>query len=81
MPTSFGSKAGIAQGDIRALGPYLKIIAAHDRLHGLDRRLPLPRAGQTRNARTAAASHPHPRGRARPPAAPVESCTIWRPRR
>ncbi len=32
----------LEQGDIRAFAPYLKILSALDRYHGLDARVPLP---------------------------------------
>ncbi len=44
---------GGAHGDIRAFAPYMKLVAALDRYHGLDGRLGLPRAAPTRNALTA----------------------------
>ena len=40
----------LAQGDIRAFAPYVKIVAALDRYHGLDARLGLPRAAQAGSA-------------------------------
>ena len=71
----------LAHGDIRAFAPYMKLVAALDRYYGLDGRLDLPRATQTGNALAAPPPpRPHPRRRAHPPAAPVGSCTIWRPR-
>ena len=48
-----GPSRGSRRATSGALGPYLTIVAALDRLHGLDRRLPLPRAAQARNALTA----------------------------
>jgi hypothetical protein len=43
----------LAQGDVRAFGPYMKVLAALDRYHGLDGRLRLPHAAQTGSALTA----------------------------
>jgi len=43
----------LAHGDIRAFAPYLKLVTALDRYHGLDGRLPPPHAAQTGNALTA----------------------------
>ncbi|HKN27852.1 MAG TPA: helix-turn-helix domain-containing protein [Roseiarcus sp.] len=40
----------LANGDIRAFAPYMKLVASLDRYQGLDRRLPPPRAAQTGNA-------------------------------
>jgi Homeodomain-like domain len=40
----------LERGDIRAFGPYMKVLAALDRYHGFDGRLGLPRATQTGSA-------------------------------
>ena len=40
----------LANGDIRAFAPYMKLVAALDRYHGLDMHLRLPCAAQAGNA-------------------------------
>jgi hypothetical protein len=40
----------LERGDVRAFGPYMKVLAALDRYHGFDGRLGLPGAAQIRNA-------------------------------
>jgi hypothetical protein len=39
----------LERGDVRAFGPYMKVLAALDRYHGFDGRLGLPGAAQTRS--------------------------------
>src|SRR5208283_406617 len=43
----------LAHGDIRAFAPYMKLVTALDRYHGLYGRSPPPHAAQTGNALTA----------------------------